>query len=89
MIAKLERTQSNAQQNKDKHRTPTTNGKQIKLIEDISNKAHVSLLVSKVILMLISMESDQSLEETHYNVHSGALTCDAQWVLTFADIKLI
>ena len=27
MIAKLERTQSNAQQNKDKHRTPITNGK--------------------------------------------------------------
>ena len=30
MIAKLKRTQSNAQQNKDKHRTITTNGKHIK-----------------------------------------------------------
>ena len=30
MIVKLERTQSNAQQNKDKHRTPTTNGKHTK-----------------------------------------------------------
>ena len=27
MIAKLERTQSNVHQNKDKHRTPTNNGK--------------------------------------------------------------
>ena len=30
MIAKLEWTQSIAQQNKDKHRTPTINGKYIK-----------------------------------------------------------
>ena len=30
MIAKLERTRSNAQQNKDKHRTPRTNGKHTK-----------------------------------------------------------
>ena len=30
MIAKLERAQSNAHQNKDKHRTPTTNGKHTK-----------------------------------------------------------
>ena len=30
MIAKLEMTQSNAQQNKDKHRTPTTHGKHTK-----------------------------------------------------------
>ena len=28
VIAKLERTQSNAQQNKEKHRTHTTNGKE-------------------------------------------------------------
>ena len=30
MIAKLEKTQSNAYQNKDKHRTTTNNGKYIK-----------------------------------------------------------
>ena len=30
MIAQLERTQSNAQQNRDKHRTPTINGKHTK-----------------------------------------------------------
>ena len=30
MITKQERTQSNAQQNKDKHRTTTTNGKHTK-----------------------------------------------------------
>ena len=30
MIAELEWTQSNASQNKDKHRTPTNNGKYIK-----------------------------------------------------------
>ena len=30
MIAKLEKTQSNAQQNNDKLRTPTTNGKNTK-----------------------------------------------------------
>ena len=41
MIAKVERTESNAQQNKDKHRTPTTNGKHTK--QQINNNRTTSL----------------------------------------------
>ena len=38
MIAKLERTQSSAQQNKDKHRTPLTNEMHIK--QQINNRTY-------------------------------------------------
>ena len=41
MIAKLEKTQSNALQNKDKHRTPTTIGKHIK--QQINNNRTTAL----------------------------------------------
>ena len=41
MIAKLERTQSYAQQNKDKHRTPTTNGKNTKQQIKVSKGAKI------------------------------------------------
>ena len=41
MIAKLERTQSNALQNKDKHRTLTTNGKHTK--QRITNDGTIAL----------------------------------------------
>ena len=41
MIAKLERTQSNEQQNKDKHRTSTTNGKHTK--QQINNNITTAL----------------------------------------------
>ena len=40
-IAKLERTQSNAQQNKDKHRTPTTHWKHIN--QQINNNKTTAL----------------------------------------------
>ena len=41
MIAKLERSQSNGQQNNDKHRTPTTNGKNTK--QQINNHGTTAL----------------------------------------------
>ena len=46
MIAKLERTQSNAQQNKDKHRISTTNGKHTK--QQINNNRTTALERLKV-----------------------------------------
>ena len=47
MIAKLEWTQSNAQQNKDKHRNPTTNGKRTK--QRITNNRTIFALDSAVV----------------------------------------
>ena len=41
IFAKLERKKSNAQQNKDKHRTPTTNGKHTK--QQINNNNTTAL----------------------------------------------